>query len=350
MRASRIIYFFLFNICLVSYVPVAEAASCEANFNTSAAPDVLMFSTWIESQSLNARDAIMQVHQLAEKEGFVVGEEKKENGKVELDFFQKATNKARAFQLVATADENLNTLTIIAALPPGMEAKPEDMRNAMCGMLAKVRLGEVGGRNDVAAEPAASTSSNLNVVRPKSIFDLGAAQAALEPGNSTIEGTACVVHRVENGGGTYLARNKTVSLFPATPYLNETIQLSAKLKKGRDTLDVSPIAMQVRVDGMTNDKGQFQFPNLKPGKYYLLTTMSVAVQGSTTTDLGTSFDGVNGRPTLTTYYKNEGFTSNFDDVLEKFVEIKSPGQTVKVTLSPKGFFKGRTGLFGCSQW
>ena len=349
MRASRIIYFLLFNLCLASYVPAAEAASCEANFNTSSAPNVLMFGTWRESQSLNARDAIAQVHQIAEKEGFVIGKERNEKGKVELDFFQKATSKSRSFQLVATADENLNTLTLIAALPPGMEAKPEDMRNAMCGMLAKVRLGEVGARNDVAAEPTASTSSKLNVLQPKSIFDLGAAQAALEPGTSTIKGTACVVHRVENGGGTYLARNQSVSLFPATPYLNEAIQLSSKLKKGRDTLEVSPIAMQVRVDGMTNDKGQFQFSNLKPGKYYLLTTMVLAVQGSTTTDLGTSFEGVNGRPTLTTYYKNEKFTSRFDDVLEKFVEIKAPGQTVKVTLSPKGFFKGRAGIFGCIQ-
>ena len=89
MRVSRIIYYFLFNICLISYVPIAEAASCEASFNTSAAPNVLMFSTWIESQSLNARDAIMQVHQLAEKEGFVVAKKKKKTAKWSWIFFKR---------------------------------------------------------------------------------------------------------------------------------------------------------------------------------------------------------------------------------------------------------------------
>ncbi|WP_146093515.1 carboxypeptidase regulatory-like domain-containing protein [Xanthomonas hyacinthi] len=347
MRVSKIIYFLLFNISLASYLPIAEAASCEANFNMNSSPGVLMFSTWRASQNLNENDAIAQVHKIAEKEGFAIGEQKKETGRIELVFFQKATSKSRSFQIIATADENLNTLTLIAALPPGMEAKPEDMRNAMCGMLAKVRLGEVGARNDSSGEPTASTSSKINVLQPKSIFDLGAAQAALEPGTSTIQGTACVVHHVENGGGTYLARNQSVSLFPATPYLKEVIQLSSK--KGHDTLEVSPVAMQVRVDGMTNDKGQFQFSNLKPGKYYLLATMGLEIQGSTTKDLGTSFEGVNGRPTLTTYYRKEKFTSRFDDALEKFVEIEAPGQTVKVTLSPKSFFKGRAGIFGCLQ-
>ncbi|WP_159933834.1 hypothetical protein [Pseudomonas sp. S35] len=224
MRASRIIYFFLFNLSLASYLTAAEAASCEANFHTSSAPNVLMFSTWRESQTLNARDAIVQFHQIAEKEGFVIGEKRNEKGKVKLDFFQKATNKCRGFQLLATADENLNTLTVIAALPPGMEAKPEDMRNAMCGMLAKVRLDEVGARNDVAAEPTASTSSKLNVLQPKSIFDLGAAQAALELGTSTIKGTACVVHRVENGEAlTWRATNLCRSF---RPHLTSTKQFS----------------------------------------------------------------------------------------------------------------------------
>ncbi len=347
MRFSKLICFSAFGALLACHAPMASAASCEENFSMSSSSQVLMFSAWRTSEKLDPLDAIAQIHQVAKQEGFTIGEQKSEGGKTELTFSQDATSNSRSFDVVATADRNLNTLTLIAVLPPGMQAKPEDMRSAMCGMLAKVRLDTGDGRNEGTAKSTASASGKLNVLEPRSVFDLGAAQAALEPGTSTIKGTACAVHHVENGGGTYLARNQSISLFPVTPYLKEAIALSSNMKQGRDTLKVSPMALQVRVDGMTDDKGQFQFSNLKPGNYYLLATMALDVQGSTTRNLGTSLEGVEGRPTVTTYYQTENFTSRFNDVLEKFVEIKTPGQTVKVTLSPKGFFKGRAGLLGC---
>lgn len=337
-------YFFM----LAGFAPFANAASCEANFNTSGSKQTgLMFGTWIEARDLDPDDAIAQVRKLAESSGFEIGELTKDGRNASLFFSQKPTANARGFLVQATANVDVHSLNLVAILPSKMEAQPEDMRSAMCGMLAKVKLGQAT-KTDPLADRTAPPTKKLNVLQPKAIFDLGAAQAALEPGDSTITGTACVLRKVENGGGVYLATNQSVFLFPVTPYLDEAIQLSSKMKAGRDTLELSPIAMQVRLDGKTNGKGEFQFSKLKPGRYYLLTSMSVAVQGSSTKNMGTTFDGVEGRPTLTTHYQTEYFTKNFNDLLEKFVEIKNPGQTVKVTLTAKGFFNGRAGIFGCS--
>lgn len=342
-------------LCALAPAGSARASSCEANFNASGnKADGLLFGTWRNFEALDAADAIAQMRAIATAEDFQVGPEQRKDGAIELPLIQKPTAQARGFPVLVSANPGNGTLTLIAHLMPQMDADPQAVRSYMCGLLAKVQVRRSAERiaaEDEAARTAAPRKAP-NLLRPKAVFDLGQAKAALEPGTATIAGTACVKRFVNNGGGLYLASNQSVLLYPATPYLQEMVQLMRKLKPGRDEIDFSPAFLATRMVGRTNADGEFQFSKMKPGKYYLITTLATRAYGSRNVDLGSEV--TNGGHTIVNYYTTENFSRDFDDVLERFVEIKRPGDTVKISLSPPlkwtaifGDNNGSAGLLGC---
>jgi len=342
-------------VCAVWPAGPARASTCEANFNSSGSKaDGLLFGTWRNFEALDAADAIAQMRAIAQAEDFHVGPEQRKGDAIELTLLQKPTAQARGFPVLVSANPGNGTLTLIAHLMPQMDADPQAVRSYMCGLLAKVEVRrsaeQVAAEEDAARTAAPRKAPNL--LRPKAVFDLGQAQAALEPGSSSITGTACVRRHVSNGGGLYLASNQSVLLYPATPYLQEMVQLMRKLKPGRDEIDFSPAFLATRMVGRTNAEGEFQFSKMKPGKYYLITTLATRAYGSRNVDLGSEV--TDGGRTIVNYYTTENFSRDFNDVLERFVEIKQPGDTVKVTLTPPvrwtaifGDNNGSAGIFGC---
>ncbi|WHO92929.1 hypothetical protein [Xanthomonas campestris] len=343
MKKHKLIFPTIIFIALSSPSFRGEAANCESNFTASGSQDKgLFFATYLHSQNLDLNSAASQLRKVAQDDEFEVVEEKTEKGKVTLTLFQKPSAKTRGFFLTSEADETLGTLTIMTVLPPSMQARPEDVRATMCGMLARVNLEPTKAPPDPMAARTAPPSRPSKVLRPKAIFDMDAANAALEPGTSTITGTACVLR----GGRINLARNHPVFLFPANPYLEEARTLLSKAKRG-ETVELSPASMLIRLDGMTNEDGDFKFSKLKPGRYYVMTEMSTSFNRSDTRAVGTTFEGVQGRPTLTTHYQTDNYTLNYNDTLEKFVEIKEQGETAKIKLTPKGYFSGSPGIFSC---
>lgn len=325
----------------------AQADDCVANFRTGKDPTTQaeLFSTSVRVPGMDTRGTIGQLKSIAEHDGFQVDKVDYETSGGRLELSQKASSTARGFPILITARKPGDVVTIAAALPPGMHAEPDAIRTNMCGMLARIDApGGAKAADDPRTAPP-STQKKLNVLKPADGFDAAAAKAALTEGTGVIAGTACVLR----AGATSLASNQTVLLFPATPYLQEVVALMHKAKPGRDTLDLDPEAMRTRLEGKTNGKGQFRFAKMKPGRYYLLTTLGSTRIGSRNVSVGT---GVQGN-TIIDYYETQYFANNYDDVLEKFVTL-GEGQTREVTLTPRrkwtvllGDNNGAAGIFGC---
>ena len=90
---------------------------------------------------------------------------------------------------------------------------------------------------------------------------------------------------------------------------------------------------------------------MKPGKYFLFTTMSSYAVGAHDQYVGAAWTDSN---TITEYHNKEAFQVNYDDVLEKFVDVKGDDDIVKVTLAPRltwsfvfGRDTGYPGVLGC---
>lgn len=114
---------------------------------------------------------------------------------------------------------------------------------------------------------------------------------------------------------TVLGRKITVRLYPVTPYLEEYL----KLKKKEDPSKLRFVYMheipkQYRLEAITNSSGDFTFPNLKPGKYYLEADLEYR------RNYRDDFD-----PSYVTY-------SLHNKKLEKVVDIKKPNEVKTIKL------------------
>ena len=150
----------------------------------------------------------------------------------------------------------------------------------------------------------------------KTPFDTAAAAKALAKGSATIKGVAFKRIMVTRGNWkTILGSKLTIKLYPVTPYLLEYLKL--RKKQNREKLQfvyMHAAPYYYHLEAITNSKGEFTFPYLKPGKYYL------------ETDLGYI------RTTHYSYHPDDYTYSEYTKHLDKFVEIKSPNevQTIKL--------------------
>ncbi len=117
----------------------------------------------------------------------------------------------------------------------------------------------------VRVSPTPNPNPRYKVLQPSQEFDPQLAKTALERGTSTIKGQACSFYN-----HMVLKTNVKVALFPWTPYLEEWYNLRETKTDKNTQVRASDEAFKYRIATETNAKAEFQFTELKPGKYYIL--------------------------------------------------------------------------------
>lgn len=178
--------------------------------------------------------------------------------------------------------------------------------------------------------------NDTTIIFPQTAFDSSAAHDALRRGNSAIKGVAFTrAHNAFSGNkslyGNRINANKvTVTLFPVTPYLLEFLELKKKKQNPKKLRFVylSDEAYYYRLTAVTNSVGEFTFPHLKPGKYYLEALIGSSSSGTYDKAVGSVEDNYGGA----TIYQSRNFTNNYYDLVKTFVEIKNDGDVVNIKL------------------
>lgn len=194
---------------------------------------------------------------------------------------------------------------------------------------------------DDSRTAAPSTSKPVKVIHPTGSFDLAAAKTAIEPGSGTIRGAACVVKTVTGHEGMTRADNQKVVLYPASPYIEDMLNLIHKTKPGSADIEADPAITAVRLEGKTNENGQFQFSKMKPGKYFVVADVHSTIAGSRNVYTGSGYSADAFGGFTTDYYQKQNFTVNYEDILYQEVEVKGD-EMVHVTL----FKPGKWGFAG----
>jgi hypothetical protein len=181
----------------------------------------------------------------------------------------------------------------------------------------------------------ASAQKKPVFVLPTTSFNKQETQAMLDSGTSTIKGV--VGKKAKNPDNTFLGI--VVELFPCTPYFDEWYSLRKKDKKGKRVAVMSDEAYSYRILAKASDEdGSFEYKNLKPGRYYLQTTIRQGKSKDMLLEVGTQ------RVTSYNIFGQALSTSNTPiyepyklqyidtDRLSEFVEVKSDGQVVNIKL------------------
>lgn len=174
------------------------------------------------------------------------------------------------------------------------------------------------------------------IYRPTSKFDSIEAKNALAKGTSTIVGNTVIKQVLENGKRDYWnekAGRMVVILVPLTPYFKEYYNLMHDKRKNNPKknrmVGMSEEAGKYNLQAVTNSDGQFTFPDMKPGKYYLFGYYHFSKNFQKSQYSGSGYNQYGGR---TDYYTPTTTTYNYSDLLQATVEIKKDGQVVKTTL------------------
>ncbi len=148
------------------------------------------------------------------------------------------------------------------------------------------------------AHPAAAQIPDVfKYVEPKTPFDEAAAKVQLEPGTSIIRGTVsakenkALVPALNISKSHYAYKGTVVTLMPHSAYIDEWLVLEKKLRR-KATLEKASISAQANsyriLVRVTDDKGSFEFKNLKPGKYFIYADVNFVKAGSSFVQTGTS--------------------------------------------------------------
>lgn len=92
---------------------------------------------------------------------------------------------------------------------------------------------------------------------------------------------------------------------------------------------LSAEAYKYRLEAITNSDGEFTFPEMKPGRYFLQGFLGWAHNGYYNEYTGTGYNSYGGQ---TDYYQQKTYSVNHEDRIEEFVELKENGEIVKVKL------------------
>jgi hypothetical protein len=107
-------------------------------------------------------------------------------------------------------------------------------------------------------------------VAPTSPFDEAALRSALEPGQGELAGQA---FKRTVGGEVRYAAGVPVYLVPVTPYVRECMAIAGSYARS----DCGPRLIPYRKQTIGNGEGRFRFQELKPGDYYVETTITWGV-------------------------------------------------------------------------
>ncbi len=184
-----------------------------------------------------------------------------------------------------------------------------------------------------AAITGAMAQKTATYVFPSIPFNEEEAAKQMEEGTATISGIA----KIKKKGRTYFPWQKDqINLFPATPYIMEFAELKKKYTKGKKIASISNEAFTYRIEGRTtDDKGTFEFRNLKPGKYYIVTWIDYEKQYdySVRTGTETAYNMLGeiaySVPIYTTYTQKYAVEMEVSGV----VEVKAEGETVTTVIT-----------------
>jgi len=156
-------------------------------------------------------------------------------------------------------------------------------------------------------------------------------RAALQKGHSIIQGKVYAYNSAT--GRTYRSKFGAVWLYPVTPYFEawHALRESSLSPKAAANPPVymNPEAIKIRLEATINDKGEYAFQNLRPGKYFLQTYMNFDM---TTTEsvydgydvLGTTPQG----PVIQDVYHTEQRAWKMRTTMEAFATVERDGDMV----------------------
>ncbi|MBB6368912.1 carboxypeptidase-like regulatory domain-containing protein [Xanthomonas sp. PPL568] len=185
--------------------------------------------------------------------------------------------------------------------------------------------------------PTVDSTPKIRETSPSLPFDKAAAEAALAKGHATITGVACAYH----DNRLFLADNRQVMLFPATPYFEEWVALRKKSDRSKESVLMSDQAFNTRVETKTDATGAFQFTDMLPGRYIVVVPFQFDQAKSRNVYAGTSYAG----SIEVEHYDRQDYAVARNDELFKDVEVKSDGSTVKTAVTGgANMFSGGGGL------
>ena len=345
-------------LCALSIWPAVSAAStsCESNFKELKTQDGGTFYMTLSSyEAIGARQALDQYKRIAADQGYELVAPP-DYSAAEPGMAIGRSPSPNPIMIMITRQASTISLTTIVAR--GTRANAEEERARLCELVAQFDAGRSGagqGRgprqtSEQLREQSRTTIPeaipSMRVLSPSVPFDRSSAKAALEPGRSVIRGQACGTY---NGSVAFAAGSK-VLLYPATPYWEQLVRISKKAKPGKDQVVPDPEAVATRMEATANSKGEFQFSQMKPGRYFLVTVLSVVLGGSRDVYAGR----VEGAYSSANVYTTEDYTFDAANELSEFVEVRNDGDLVKVTLQPpitaNPFHRGLGGsILGCRQ-
>jgi len=170
-------------------------------------------------------------------------------------------------------------------------------------------------------------------VLPATPFNEAETAKLMDKGTAVIQGTATLK---KNGKDNFGVKGSQILLFPVTPYFMEFLSLKKKFNSRKRQATMSPVAFTYRVEGrFLDDKGTFQFTNLKPGKYYVISWIAYGKQKTVAVQTGTStsynvYGYVLGSSPI---YKDEYYDVFIENEISGFIDIKEAGAIVNVKVS-----------------
>lgn len=191
-------------------------------------------------------------------------------------------------------------------------------------------------------------AQNKTYLLPGTYFDPEQAANALQPGKSAIRGIAftrgfkstSIVGNsklLDKLGPKQFARpGTTVTLFPLTPYFQEYLELRKKYKSGgKKVAVISNEAYKYRITTqVVDDKGNFQFTNIKPGKYLIEANVSFTKTGTASEQVGTETgynvygQAISSNPIYSSY----SIAWSVSDYVSEIVEIVEDEAIIDVNL------------------
>lgn len=181
----------------------------------------------------------------------------------------------------------------------------------------------------------------------KNTFDKTATLSMIRDGSATIAGVAFARDNENEGllkGMAVLNVNKkqyapkgtTITLIPYTAYFKEWIELNKKQEKVKNAKAI-PLLRDaydcIKTAEVYNDEGNFEFTNLKPGSYLLITSFGYTHHYYRTEETGRASVYVNGAYQGDRIYTDVfGYSRNASANVQKVVDITEAGAVLKVKL------------------
>lgn len=178
----------------------------------------------------------------------------------------------------------------------------------------------------------------------KNTFNKEEALAKLEKGNSVILGTTFA--RDHSRGGIavlnlnkaqYAPKGTVVSILPNLPYVKEWNEVNKKIRKGKKLPEVPidpNVPASIRTTKVYDNEGHFEFTNLMPGEYILMTSFGYTHAYSYSYYAGTNYLMHPSGAVLSSsaVYNTANASTGAKADIETVVTIKEDGEKLKVNL------------------